>query len=187
MSNNLKASDGKWLTEIDENVENRSFITAVTTPNAEELDKWTEVSDEWKTNWENEHSEDVSMEDNIDIEELRNEKLDEIKAYDKSDSVNSFTYNGISGWIDNPTRTSYSASIQNAELLGETSIDLLFNDTVLTLDIDTAKVMLAKISRYADKCWMVTQTHISKVKDLKTSKEIRDFDVTSDYPEKLEF
>lgn len=187
MYKTLKASEGYWLTQKDEDIEDRTFITAIAVPEENELEVWTEVSDEWKENWEKEHSEKETEDTDSDIEELRNKKIEEINEYDKSDNVNSFTYNGISGWIDNPTRTSYSASIQNAELLGETTIDLLFNDTVLTLDINTAKVMLAKISRYADKCWMVTQKHLNEVKSFKTSKEISDFDITSDYPEKLEF
>lgn len=183
-----KSKNGYWFTQNDEDIIiDRLFVKELVTPEDLNMDNWIEVSNEWKEKWEMEHSQEDSVQDNSDIEELREKKIEEIEEYDKSEEVNSFTYNGINGWIDSPTRTAYSASIQNAELLGETSIDLLFSNTVLTLDIETAKVVLAKISRYADKCWMVTQKHLSEVKSFKTSKGITDFDVTKDYPEKLVF
>lgn len=118
---------------------------------------------------------------------VKEKKVADIKAYDASDEVNSFTVNGEKAWLDNAERTSYTASVSNAETLGEESIDLLLNGHVLTLPTDKAKVMLAQISRYADKCWMVTQQHILKVEAMTDDKEIEDYDYKGGYPERLRF
>lgn len=114
-------------------------------------------------------------------------KKAEIEAYDSSEAVNSFTVNGQKAWLTNAERTSYTASVGNAELLGETTIDLLLNGQVLTLPIGKAKVMLAQISRYADKCWMVTQRHLMAVDALESDAEIEAYDYRAGYPERLGF
>lgn len=118
-------------------------------------------------------------------------KKAEIEAYDSSEAVNSFTVTAggrtFTAWLTNAERTSYTASVGNAELLGETTIDLLLNGQVLTLPIGKAKVMLAQISRYADKCWMVTQGHLMAVETLADDAEIEAYDYKTGYPERLGF
>lgn len=118
-------------------------------------------------------------------------KKAEIEAYDSSEAVNSFTVTAggetFAAWMTNAERTSYTASVGNAELLGETAVDLLLDGRVLTLPTDRAKVMLAQISRYADKCWMVTQRHLMAVDALADEGEIGGYDYRQGYPERLEF
>lgn len=91
-----------------------------------------------------------------DFEEIDNEEvvpttiekeqiIKKIEDYDSSDVVNSFTVNGESAWITATERTNYTASIQSAEILGETTVDLLLNGNKLTLPIENAKTMLAQI------------------------------------------
>lgn len=121
------------------------------------------------------------------LEEVKAEVKKEIEDYDKSSDVNSFVVNGQSAWLTNAERTSYTASVNNAETLGEESIQLLLNGNVLTLPTESAKTMLAQVSRYADKCWIVTQQHLSDVDKLTSVDDVESYDYKADYPERLNF
>lgn len=129
--------------------------------------------------------------DTVATGDAKGRKKAEIEAWDSSEAVNSFTVTAggrtFTAWLTNAERTSYTASVGNAELLGETEIDLLLDGRVLTLPIGKAKVMLAQISRYADKCWMVTQQHLLAVDALTDEAEIEAYDYKQGYPERLSF
>ena len=53
------------------------------------------------------------------------------------------------------------------------------------LSIMEAKVILAKIQRYADACYMVTQGHHKAIEALTTVEDVEGYDFTQGYPEKL--
>lgn len=113
-------------------------------------------------------------------------KLAEIEAYDASEAVNSFYVNGKAAWLDNAARTSYTASVQNARLLGEETVTLRLAGREITLPIDTAAVTLARISRYADQCWLVTERHKAEVEAMESDAEVEAYDITQGYPARLE-
>lgn len=121
------------------------------------------------------------------LEQAKQEKLAAIEQYDSSSSVNSFNVNNNSVWLDKDTRSNYKTSIDAAELLGETEISLLISNLSVTLTIQQAKVMLAQIQRYADACYLVTQSHIAGVKALTTINEVDVYDIEKGYPDKLTF
>lgn len=114
-------------------------------------------------------------------------KLQDIVDYDSSDAVNSFTYQGLVSWLDAETRANYLTSISSAELLGETSITFAIAGQAVTVPLQNAKILLAKIQRYADASYLVTQQHIAEVSKLTTVAEVEAFDITQGYPEKLSF
>ena len=114
-------------------------------------------------------------------------KINEIEAYDASDSVNGFTYGGNTLWFDAATRASYKSSIDSAELLGETELTIPTTAGAITLPLETAKVMLAKIQRYADACYLVTQNHLATVKQKEDVESVEAYDYTVGYPSRLEF
>ena len=72
-------------------------------------------------------------------------------------------------------------------MLGLTEVHPVFNGMQLTLPIQTAKMALAQIQIYADRCYIVTETHRVTVGGLETIEEVDNFDITADYPEKLTF
>lgn len=121
------------------------------------------------------------------LEQAIQEKLNKIEVYDSSSSVNSFTVNDTSAWLDKDTRSNYNTSIQAAELLEEETISLLIAGNVISLTLTQAKTILAKIQRYADICYLVTQSHIAAVKVLTTINEVDAYDIENGYPDKLEF
>lgn len=56
IDNTLLADDGMWITQSDEKiVEGRMFTPIVSLGCNDSEDKYQEVTDEWKQNWEEEH------------------------------------------------------------------------------------------------------------------------------------
>ena len=110
-----------------------------------------------------------------------------ISDYDGSDEVNSFSYKGLTGWLEPKTRANYLTSISSAELLGEKNIVFLIAGQVVTATLEEAKVLLAKIQRYADNCYIITSQHKANVSALTTVEELMNYDYKTGYPNKLEF
>lgn len=162
-------NDGKFVKLSDEQVTFRE-----TNPTAN-------ISEVWNMKM-NEYTEPEKT-----LEQAIQEKLNEIEQYDSSSSVNSFNVNGTSAWLDKDTRSNYNTSIQAAELLSEETISLLIAGNVISLTLTQAKTMLAKIQRYADTCYLVTQSHKTAVKALTAINDVNSYDITSGYPDKLEF
>jgi hypothetical protein len=55
------------------------------------------------------------------------------------------------------------------------------------LVIDNAILMLDAIEMYAIECYDVTQRHLMNIDKLQTAEEIKNYDYTTGYPEKLKF
>ena len=121
------------------------------------------------------------------LEERKAEKIGEIYAYDSSENVNAFYVNGMEAWFDKETRSNFRGSLSDAELLGETEVSVPIGGSILTLPVQTAKVLLARIQRYADQCTIVTAGHTASVNALETIQEVEEYDITQGYPEKLNF
>lgn len=94
------------------------------------------------------------------IEDAKFEKLAQIDEYDSSDAVNSFDIvvdgNTISAWLTPDQRANYKNSLDSAELLGLEEVHPVFNEMQLTLQTAMAKMALAQIQLYADRCFIVT-------------------------------
>lgn len=123
----------------------------------------------------------------LPIETLKEVKLKELVDYDTSEDVNGFILNDKTAWFDKDTRAALSTSIESASLLGETEITFVINDNEFSIDIQSAKQMLAAIQRYADKCFLVTEAHKRAIKGLSEAEEIVNYDVTTGYPTKVSF
>lgn len=121
------------------------------------------------------------------IEILKEVKLKELVDYDISEDVNGFILNDKTAWFDKDTRAALSTSIESALLLGESTITFVVNDKEFSIDIPTAKQMLAAVQRYADKCFLVTEAHKRAIKGLTEAEAIVNYDVTTGYPTKVTF
>lgn len=121
------------------------------------------------------------------LEEVKQEKINEIISYDISDNVNSFTVNGEQTWISKADRVGLmnSTSIEKANNKMDTY--LWFNHTRLTISCDNLINMLSELEEYALKCYNVTEQHKAAVLALDNTDDVINFDITSDYPEKLNF
>lgn len=123
----------------------------------------------------------------LPIEILKEVKLKELADYDTSDNVNDFDVNGLNAWFDKDTRAALSTSIESASLLSESTITFVVNDKEFSIDIPTAKQMLAAVQRYADKCFLVTESHKRAIKGLTEAEAIVNYDFKTGYPIKVTF
>lgn len=123
----------------------------------------------------------------LPIETLKEVKLKELVDYDISEDVNGFILNDKTAWFDKDTRAALSTSIESASLLGETEITFVINDNEFSIDIQSAKQMLAAIQRYADKCFLVTEVHKRVIKGLSEAEAIVNYDFKTGYPTKVTF
>ena len=117
---------------------------------------------------------------------LKESKLDEIEAYDKSSAVNSFSMNGQSMWLDYATRNRVYDGNERLKLMGRTDTTLWLNGMCIELPIEQAQSLIASIEVYAKDCYNVTERHKAKVKALKTYDEVMAYDITAGYPDKVE-
>ena len=120
-----------------------------------------------------------------DIDTAKAAKIAEIAAYSDSDAVNSLTFNGLKTWLRPNVRANYLVSLDAAELLGETDITFVVEGVQASLPIKQVRLLLAKIQRYADACYIVTEGHKRAVRALQTVEEVESYDYTRGYPEKL--
>ena len=120
-----------------------------------------------------------------ELQRAKEVKIAEIAAYSDSDAVNSLTFNGIKTWLTPNVRANYLVSLDAAELLGETDITFVVEGVQASLPIKQVRLLLAKIQRYADACFLVTERHKIAVKALQTVEEVKAYDYTKRYPEKL--
>ena len=120
-----------------------------------------------------------------ELQRAKEVKIAEIAAYSDSDAVNSLTFNGLKTWLTPNVRANYLVSLDAAELLGETDITFVVEGVQASLPIKQVRLLLAKIQRYADACFIVTERHKIAVKALQTVDEVETYDYTKGYPEKL--
>lgn len=125
------------------------------------------------------------------LEQAKREKLSDIDSYDNSDAVNGFDIvmgeDTMTAWIHPEKRANYKNSLDSAELLGLEEVHPVFNGIQLTLETAMAKIALAQIQIYADRCFIVTETHKANVEALESIEDVDAYDNTTGYPERLTF
>lgn len=120
-----------------------------------------------------------------DIDMAKAAKIAEIAAYSDSDAVNSLTFHGLKTWLTRTVRDGYDTSITAAKNLGEPTVTFMVGDKEMQLPIEQARRVLDLVQRYADACFIVTERHKIAVRGLQTVEEVKSYDYTKGYPEKL--
>lgn len=121
------------------------------------------------------------------IDEIRAQKLAELRAYDASDSVNQFSINGVPGWLNKSTRVGLMNSIAIEKEAGRKVTNIWLGDMLFVLPIEKATDMLHQVELYALACYNVTQGHIKAVNQLETKEAVKAYDYKQGYPSKLNF
>jgi CO dehydrogenase/acetyl-CoA synthase gamma subunit (corrinoid Fe-S protein) len=189
----LKAKEGYYLTQsADVAIQDRVISDCLYLPDTVDVSTWKEITDTQATDYRKQletYNASLTSTDVVDnsLTEAIEKKLKEITDYDNSDAVNSFTYNNIPLWFSAEVRAGFKNSIESASLLGETTISIPTTAGVINLPLNDAKIMLAKIQRYADACYLVTMQHKQQVSKLSSVTDVEAFDITKDYPTKLAF
>lgn len=119
------------------------------------------------------------------LQDAKEKKIREIEAYAQSDNVNILYFNNTPTWLDKETRANYSLSLDAAELLKEKEVTFVVEGNVVKLPIEKARMILAKVQRYADDTFIVSSRHKSEVAKLKKIEDVESFDITANYPQPL--
>lgn len=119
------------------------------------------------------------------LDSAKRNKIAEINAYDISDSVNSFSLNGLNVWLDKDTRVGLMNSTTIAKNLGNETTILWLNGLQLTINCDIAIQLLSSLEMYALECFNVTAQHKKEVEALTSVQDIESYDITKGYPDKL--
>lgn len=112
-------------------------------------------------------------------------KVSEIKAYDNSEAVNSFSLNGMSAWINREDRIGTHRAIELDIANGLTESEIWLNGFKLVVNSQLALKLLDAVGHYAYAAYNVTQTHLFNVRGLKSVEEVEKYDYTTNYPPKL--
>lgn len=107
----------------------------------------------------------------------------EIEEYDKSESINQFTLNGLPMWLDDATRTKLSKRFDTDEEDGKTVTKLIYENKPYILPISAARGMLHQIESYATACFDKTNEHIATVGAKRSVDKVLEYDYTDGYPE----
>lgn len=152
----------------------------------EERTSWrcnvVEISDKYLTTMIRENPESMECQKRL----LR----ERILAYDSSDHVNSFTIGGYPTWLDKATRVGLKLRFEAEKRIGKTETTLWQNGVQFPLPLTgdvTALDILDGIELYASACYDVTQMHLANIVTLTSVEEVKKYDHTAGYPEKLKF
>lgn len=123
------------------------------------------------------------------LDNAKNEMINKIDNYDRSDRVNSFTINNsITAWFTIEERLNYQRSVDAALSQDENAkLSFFVGDTMLEVKASLAGQMLSQIQLYADACFIATKQHKIAVQNLTTIEEVDNYDYQTGYPLKLSF
>lgn len=119
------------------------------------------------------------------LEMAKARKIAEIKAYDHSDAVNSFTLNGMPAWINREDRIGTRRAIELDIENGQTESEIWLNGVRLVVNSRLALKLLDMVGHYAYKAYNVTQSHLYAVRHFKNISEVETYAYKVGYPEKL--
>lgn len=117
----------------------------------------------------------------------KKDKKNDIERYDSSIEVNEFYIQGMPVWLDKSTRAGLMLRFNSELALKKETTTLWYEGNSFTLSLNTAMHMLYALEVYASECYDNTQLHLANVEKLETIEEIKEYDYTVGYPEKLHF
>ncbi|MDP3399114.1 MAG: DUF4376 domain-containing protein [Bacteroidales bacterium] len=124
------------------------------------------------------------------LEQIKAEKIAQLKIFDSSHEVNSFTINGVRMWLDRNMRVSLMQTATILEQAGETTITLWSEGpqrVSFEVQIHALKQFLAALEIYAKKCYDTTANHEQTINSLLNSNEVSSYNFKVLYPIKLNF
>lgn len=114
----------------------------------------------------------------------------QIEWYDSSRHVNEFYIGGIPMWLHKADRVGLQLRLESERGVGKESTILWQDGISFPLPLVgeyTAFDMLIDIEMYASACYDNTQKHLAAIMNMTDAEEVRNYDYTVGYPEKLQF
>ena len=156
----------------------------------------TSLYDSLLTEGTNDQIEDINYNVKVDfnmapekspLEKAKEEVTRAIEQYDTSDNVNSFSLNGVKVWLPKETRVGLMNSTTIEKNSGKEESTMWFNGICITVNCDAAIQMLSSLELYALACYNKTAEHKLAVSQLTEVSEVKAYDYTVGYPDKLSF
>lgn len=119
------------------------------------------------------------------VKEIKNILLSLQEEYDNSAEVNSFYLNGKRVWLDKATRVGLVNSLNIEKATGKTNTTLWLGTLSINIEIDKALTLLTAVEMYAKECYDNTHKHMYDISQLNTLDDCLTFDITANYPQKL--
>lgn len=98
------------------------------------------------------------------LKEAIEAKVVEIKEYDNSEAVNSFSLNGMSAWINREDRIGTRRAIELDVANGLTESEIWLNGLKMVVNCQLVLKLLDAVGHYAYQAYNVTQTHLFNVR-----------------------
>lgn len=156
----------------------------------------TSLYDTLLTEGTNDQIEDINYNIKVDfnmapekspLEKAKEEVTRAIEQYDTSDNVNSFYLNGVKVWLPKETRVGLMNSTTIEKNSGKEESTMWFNGICITVNCDAAIQMLSSLELYALACYNKTAEHKLAISQLTEVSEVKAYDYTVGYPDKLSF
>lgn len=110
-----------------------------------------------------------------------------INAYDKSRHVEDFTLGGVHLWLDSTLRSKVKENLETCQQFGEENTTLRFNGMAFPITVQMGWQMYYAVLAYARDSWNATESHLATIEKLTTVEEMKAYDYTVGYPQKLAF
>lgn len=120
------------------------------------------------------------------LEIAKANKIADIEMYDQSNEVNLFYLADRPMWLDALTRQTLRISIESYAAMGLEQVTKWFDGNEYTFPTATWLTMLNALEVYAAEALNVTERHKAAVLAMNNVQDIEDYDITADYPEKLD-
>lgn len=121
------------------------------------------------------------------LQEAKDIKIAEIEAYNNSTDVNSFTVNGYETWIPVELRAVFKTSLDAYIALEQPTMTKIWDGVEYTTSPQNWLQMYYRVEFYANECQNVTDRHKITINAMTNIEDVEAFDITADYPERLEF
>lgn len=121
------------------------------------------------------------------VEDIKAKVLSRIKAFDKSEEVNSFSLRGDNIWLDKDLRSSIINTVTIKIKKGITESSIWYKNKEYVLKCEDIISMLEDVAIYADACNATTNRHIANVKEMSNVYNMQTYNYRLNYPVKLMF
>lgn len=141
------------------------------------------LEDEWKI-----YEPEIHEPSEEEILRMHKEHLkDDILRYDSSDEVNIFYVGEMPIWLDKSTRAGLMLRFNAEAAIQKTETSLWYNNFEFKLPLTNAIQMLYAIEVYASACYDNTQKHLAEIEKITNLEDLKQYDYTIGYPDKLVF
>lgn len=121
------------------------------------------------------------------LRQVKEHVVAQIKAYDKSPEVNSFTIGSVPMWMDKDTRVGLKLRFDAEKSAGIINTTLWSESGNFSGPIVQAEAILTQVELYASVCYDRTANHILNVMGLVDVNLVASYDFKAGYPDKLSF